>query len=136
MIKVHICTPEGEYETVEGVSLINADTTDGQRGILPRHMPIVLVLEIGKLELVYPDGTRDMYSVDEGMLFFENDTATVLTDAIEYSEDIDLDRAVKAKERAERRLRERRSDLDELRAKIALRKAINRIRVKQGGTEG
>ena len=118
MITVKIVTPAGEYKTVEDVYLINVDTTDGMRGILPRHMPIVLALEIGKLELVQ-ENQRDLYSVNGGMLYFENDKATILTDAIEYSGDIDLERAKK-------------EDLDELRARLALRKAINRIRVKEG----
>ncbi|MBQ1305134.1 MAG: F0F1 ATP synthase subunit epsilon [Erysipelotrichales bacterium] len=131
MITVKIVTPAGEYKTVEDVYLINVDTTDGMRGILPRHMPIVLALEIGKLELVQ-ENQRDLYSVNGGMLYFENDKATILTDAIEYSGDIDLERAKEAKERAEKRLREKKEDLDELRARLALRKAINRIRVKEG----
>ena len=45
MIKTKIVTPEGVYREFE-TAILNVRSTDGQRGILPNHMPTVLMLEI------------------------------------------------------------------------------------------
>ena len=130
MITVRIFTPEGEaMEPLENCSIVNVDTTDGRRGILPRHQSIVLVLDIGRMEIQQGEN-RLKYTISGGMLYFDRptDTATVLTDSIERFEDIDVQRAVRAKERAEQRLASKKETLDRTRAEIALRKAINRIR--------
>ena len=58
----------------------------------------------------------------------ENDLATILTDAIESKEEIDLRRAEEAKQRAEARLDD--PNMDMRRAEVALKKEINRISVK------
>ena len=49
MIKTKIVTPEGVYREFE-TAILNVRSTDGQRGILPNHMPTVLMLEISRLE--------------------------------------------------------------------------------------
>lgn len=126
MIKVKFVTPDGLYKEIEA-SMINCHSTDGWRGILPNHMPIVLMLEISRLELVV-DGKRQQYAIAGGMLYFENNEATILVDAIESQEDIDLERAQRAKQRAEERLNKKDS-VDLKRAQVALTRAINRINV-------
>ena len=55
----------------------------------------------------------------------------ILTDSIESEDEIDLERAKKAKKRAERRLASQESDMNMKRAEIALQKAINRIHIKE-----
>ena len=52
-----------------------------------------------------------------------------MTDTIENSNDIDLDRALSAKERAEKRLASHDSNVDQKRAELALKRALNRIHV-------
>ena len=124
MIVLNIITPEGAFDTVEATS-INLDTTDGQRGILPNHMPIVLMLNIGVMKISNND-VKKVYTVSSGMFYFENNTATLLTDAIEDVENIDVDRALQAKKRAEDRLQNP-TDIDVMRAEIALERALNRL---------
>jgi ATP synthase, F1 epsilon subunit (delta in mitochondria) len=124
MIALNIITPEGTFDTVEATS-INLDTTDGQRGILPNHMPIVLMLNIGVMKVSNND-IKKVYTVHSGMFYFENNTATLLTDAIEDIESIDVDRALQAKKRAEDRLQNP-TDVDVIRAEAALERALNRL---------
>ena len=125
MINVRIVTPNGLYkETI--ASIVNVVSLDGERGILPNHMPIVVSLKISKMEL--DEEKREVYAIAGGMLYFKDNECTILTPAIENKEDIDLRRAEEAKERAEKRIHD--PNMDQKRAEIALRKAMNRISVK------
>ena len=124
-IRVKILTPDGLYKTTEA-SIENETSEDGQRGILPSHMPIVMILNIGKMEL--EEEKREVYAVAGGMLYFKDDECTILCSAIENKDEIDLDRAIKAKERALEHLSDPNSDLK--RAEVALKRAINRIDIK------
>lgn len=126
MIKVKIITPFGLYKETEA-SIINIVTTEGQRGILPNHMPIVTMLVISRMSMQEND-VREEYTIAEGMFYFKDNSATILVDAIENVKDIDIERAVRAKERAEKRLSTTNSgDVDYVRAELALKKALNRI---------
>ncbi len=125
-IKVKILTPLGLYKETEA-SIINVVSEDGQRGILPNHMPIVVILTISKMEL--EEEKREIYAVAGGMLYFKDNECTILCNAIENKTDIDLDRAYKAKERAEGHLKDPNSDLK--RAELALKRAMNRISTYQ-----
>ena len=84
-------------------------------------------LAISRMITEESDGRKE-YAVAGGLLYFENDLATILTDAIESKEEIDLRRAEEAKQRAEARLDD--PNMDMRRAEVALKKAINRISVK------
>ena len=126
---VIINTPHGLYKKTRA-SIVNVVSTDGQRGILPNHMPIVVSLAVGKMTIEARE--RETYAISGGVLFFRDNLCTILTPAIENVKDIDLDRAMRAKERAERRLAAVHDDhVDMARAQIALQRAINRINVKR-----
>ena len=125
MINVRIVTPNGLYKETKA-SIINVRSTEGQRGILPNHMPIVLSLAIAKMEL--QEEKREKYAVAGGMLHFKDNECTILTSAIEHESEIDLERAKAAKARAEKHLHNESSDY--LRAELALKRAINRISIK------
>ncbi len=128
MIHCRIVTPHGVYKEME-TPIINIETNDGQRGILPNHMPLVTMLKIGRME-TEEKGTRQEYAVAGGLFYFRDNTAEILTDAIENKNEIDLERAEAAKHRAEMRLASNDPNYDLQRAKIALQKAINRMNVK------
>ena len=128
MINCKIVTPTGLYVELP-TEILNIGTIDGERGILPNHMPIVLALDISKMCLVN-NGKRTYYAIGGGMLYFSDNVATILVDSIESQEEIDLSRAEAAKERASKRLESKDENIDIKRAEIALKKAINRISVK------
>lgn len=131
MINVRFVTPEGLYKEVEA-SAININTTDGQRGILPNHMPIVLMINISRLETI-EDGKRKQYATSGGMLYFADNRATILVSSIESQEEIDLERAMNSKKRAEDRIsgQLKEENLDLKRASISLARAVNRIQVSR-----
>lgn len=66
--------------------------------------------------------------VNEGFMEVANNEIKIFTDSAEWPEDVDKERAQKAKERAERRLAQHESDIDYCRADMALKRAINRIK--------
>ena len=95
-------------------------------GILSNHMPLVTMLDISIMSSIL-NGNRQRYTVAGGVLFFKNNEATILSDAVEHEGDIDLARAEHAKQRAEERLRSKDPEIDAKRAQLALLKALNRI---------
>ena len=128
MIHCRIVTPEGVYKEMD-TSIINIETTDGARGVLPNYVPIVTMLKIGHMSTI-EEGERQEYAVAGGLFYFRDNQAEILTDAIENKKDIDVDRAEAAKHRAEERLSVLNDpDLDMKRAELALQKALNRLRV-------
>ena len=126
-LHVRIVTPRGIYKEMD-TEILNIQTIAGDQGILPNHMPLVTMLKIGKLATV-EDGKREEYAIAGGLLYFRENTAEVLTDAIEYKDDIDTDRAEAALERARKRLDSNDSNIDLKRAEVALKKAQNRLAI-------
>ncbi|MEE3488896.1 MAG: ATP synthase F1 subunit epsilon [Bulleidia sp.] len=122
-----ITTPHGKYKEMD-TEILNVRTTGGEMGILPNHMPIVTMLKIGKMSTI-ENGVRQEYAVAGGLLYFRNNLAEILTDAIEGKDDIDIERAVKARERAEKRLQSGDPKIDRARAEAALARALNRLSV-------
>ena len=126
MLSLQIITPSGIYLQNE-VKMINISTIDGKRGILTNHIPFVTMLDIDTLSLDFQEG-RELYSIAGGMFHLDdNNKATILTDAIENVKDIDVNRAIQAKEKAEKLLKSKQMDKDMVKAEAALKKAINRI---------
>lgn len=127
-VKVSVVTPDGPvYES--NVEMVSVKAQSGELGILPGHIPLVAPLQISAVRL--KNGNKTEYvAVSGGLLEVRPDQVTILAQSAEVSDSIDIDRAVKAKERAEQRLREQKQDnVDFKRAELALQRAINRISV-------
>ena len=125
MFNVKIVTPEAPVSTFESEQ-INIVTPNGEMGILSNHMPLVTMLNISIMSSIL-NGHREKFAVAGGVLFFKNNEATIISDAVEQEGDIDLARAEHARQRAEERLRSKDPEIDAKRAQIALLKALNRI---------
>ena len=108
------------------VDELTLHTTSGQIGILKDHIPITTSLEIGVTKAKI--GEKYKYFATMGGVFqFKDNSATILTDVCEDSEDIDVARANAAKERAQARLNERNAAIDAQRAQAALARALARL---------
>lgn len=127
MIHIKIITPLGLYMESD-VEAIHVKTVEGETTLLPNHIPLVAMLETCKLQLK-EKGVYQDYALAGGMIHLLDDHANILTDAIEGREEIDLERAQRAKDRAERRLQKQDNKTNIKRAEVALAKAINRIHV-------
>lgn len=120
----------------EDVDEVQVPGRDGYLGILPRHAPLLSELQLG--ELSYRMGGQLNYlSVFWGFVEVLPDRVTVLAETAERAEEIDLERARQAQQRAEERLtRLDDPNLDLARAQVALQRALVRVQVagRAGGT--
>ena len=131
-IKVSVVTAEQSVLEDE-VDMIVAPGIEGQLGILPRHAPLLTALQPGELRLKKA-GSEIALVVTGGFLEVRPDHVTVLADAAERVEEIDLGRAEEAMKRARERLAHRTEDLDLERATAALRRASVRIKIARRGS--
>jgi len=116
------------------VYMVVTRTTLGELGILPGHSPLVANLAIGVMRIKDPDQSTFELAVHGGFMEVTPERVVVLAEAAEFPDEIDVDRALAAKERAERRLAEKGNpDIDYKRAELALQRAM--IRLKMAGKQ-
>ena len=101
-------------------------TVSGDMGLMNNHIPMVAPMGIGRIRIIQDGKERDAACAN-GIVKIRGDHAMVITDAVEWIEEIDIERARKARERAEERLNAQTNEVDMDRASIALQKALNRI---------
>lgn len=133
-LTVEIVTAERLVRSEDGVDVLIAPGSEGQLAILPRHAPLMTTLEYG--ELVFRRGADESsFAIERGFLEVRDNRVTVLADAAEAADEIDVDRAERARERAETRLREGHEqdmgETDLARAQAAMQRALLRLRVAQ-----
>ncbi|MCG8351419.1 MAG: F0F1 ATP synthase subunit epsilon [Chloroflexales bacterium] len=112
------------------VDMISVPTRDGRIGILPRHAPLLTILDIGELGIV-KGSERTPYALAGGFMEVLPNRVTILADTVERADEIDEARAEQARIRAEERLRQVQSEQDMVRAEAELRRAMVRLRVAQ-----
>lgn len=125
-IQLDIVTPERRLVSVE-VDQVRAPGAQGSFGVLPGHTPFLTVMEPG--ELIYSAGGREhAYFVGGGFVEVHGDHVTVLAEAAERVEEIDLERASRSLEDAQKRLQSLREEEDAARVERArVRRAAARI---------
>jgi len=132
-IRLEVVTPEG-IVVQEEVNIVVAPGTLGEFGVLVNHVPFLTSLSIG--EMYYRIGNDTHYlALTGGYAEVLPHQVTILAEAAEHARDIDVDRARRAKERAEQRLRQAKTDaVDYDRAEAALKRAIARLKVAEKRT--
>jgi F-type H+-transporting ATPase subunit epsilon len=134
-INLEIVTPARQVlrETVESVELPGKE---GYLGVLPGHAPLITELGIG--ELTYRKGSETRHlTVIDGFAEVLPERVIVLAEVSERAEEINLERAVTAAERARERLAKAGSlEIDWQRATLALERALIRQTVASKGGSG
>ncbi|MGM9988848.1 MAG: F0F1 ATP synthase subunit epsilon [Bacillaceae bacterium] len=128
-MKVSVVTPNGSVFEKDA-EMVSTRAKSGELGILPGHISMVAPLAIGDVR-IKTEGKVEHIAVTEGFLEVRPTGVTILAQAAESATNIDLERARRAKERAEQRLNDRQGHVDFKRAEFALRRAINRLNVSQ-----
>jgi F-type H+-transporting ATPase subunit epsilon len=102
----------------------------GEMGILPHHAPVLAILKYGVIK-IRRDGKEELFSVAGGVAEVQPEIVTVLADAAENVEDIDITRAKAAKKRAEEALAKMKPEEHDayLRMEAALRRSNLRLDV-------
>ena len=126
LLKLEIVTPERKVLDTQVESLV-VPGVEGYLGILPRHAPLVAGLKIGVINY-RKAGKNEQGALCGGFLEVANNKATILANTVEFANEIDIERAVEAKRRAEERLKKK-ADIDVQRAELALARAFIRLKV-------
>ncbi len=129
-IRLEVVTPAGA-KVNEDVDIVNAPGFGGDFGVLANHAPFLSTIKIGTL--TYENGNkRESLMVSGGFCEVSNNKITFLVESAEKGTEIDVDRALKAKERAEKRLAQaaqQAENFNRKRAEAALQRALARMRV-------
>jgi F-type H+-transporting ATPase subunit epsilon len=132
-LSLNIVTAQRQILERDDVTKLVVPAAEGQITILPKHAALLSALGIGEM-LVYRTDGVDPIVIHGGFVQVLDDEVSVLADAAEHVEDIDLERAEAARDRARRRITGEdtelpRGGIDVLRAQLAMQRAIARINV-------
>jgi len=102
---------------------------EGQFGVLPGHIPFLSALEIG--EMYYKAGGKTEYlAVSGGFAEVTGEKVTIVAESAEVGREIDVERARRAQERAEKRIAAgKTAEIDWARAEAAMRRSLMRMKV-------
>jgi F-type H+-transporting ATPase subunit epsilon len=126
-LTVDITTPQRKW-IFEEIKSCTAPGVEGGFQVLFKHAPMLNQLDVGEIKLE-TDRDLEIFATSGGFLEVLKNTVSLLLESCEKAENIDLDRARDAAERARRRLQEHAEKTDIPRAEAALARALNRIRV-------
>ncbi|MFC1562205.1 F0F1 ATP synthase subunit epsilon [candidate division KSB1 bacterium] len=126
-LTVDIVTPEKKVFSGE-VECVTAPGTEGYFQLLHNHTPFLSSIQIGEVRLKI-SGKDHFYSTSGGFVEISRNKVAILAETAEKSEDIDIQRAETAKNRAEERLKSPAENIDDMRAELSLYRAVNRIRI-------
>lgn len=124
-ILLEIVTPEKVVLSKEVDSLV-VPAAEGYLGVMPGHAPLVTQLNIGVARYKF-DGEEEKMAICCGFMEVADNKATLLCDTAELAGEIDVDRALRAKERAEERIAKRGTEVDVVRAEAALKRSLARL---------
>ncbi len=126
-INIRIVTPTRSLID-EPVDMVIMRGIEGDLGILPGHEPLTTVLAIGSIKLIN-EGEERIATILGGFAEVGAEKITILSDAAEWPNEIDVHRAEEAKERALTRIQQRPEGCDISRAELALRRSLVRLDV-------
>lgn len=126
-LNLEILTPERRVYS----NNVNSVTIPGSQGsfqVLYNHAPIISTFEIGVIKVIVSESSTVFFSTSGGTIEVLKNKIRILADSVEAVENIDLERAKNALQRAKDRLEKKATEkIDEARAKAALARALNRI---------
>jgi len=122
---VEILTPDRKFFWGDVESII-INTPSGQIGILKDHMPMVALVEVGIVK-IKKDGNWLEAVLGQGFMEVKQNRTVILADTAEWPDEIDLNRAKAAKERAMERILRRENQTEYIRSQAALARAMARL---------
>lgn len=136
-IWLEVITPE-RVVVSEEVDIVTAPGVEGEFGVLAHHAPMVAAIKIGPLR--YKVGDKEEWlAVSGGFCEVSQNKITFLVESAERAYEIDVERALRAKERAEKRIQEyhaKIAEIDYARARASLQRAMTRLLVVERGKSG
>ena len=127
LFTLKIVTPDRVFYQGE-VSMVEFNTTEGEIGVLKGHVPTTVIISPGILTITEAEETKEA-ALHAGFAEILQNEVVILAEIIEWPEEIDEERAKRARERAEERLRTKTPETDILRAETSRQRAMARIHV-------
>ena len=125
--QLRIVTPDRIFYEGE-VSMVEFNTTEGEIGVLPGHIPMTVIVKPGVLVISEEEGVKQA-ALHSGFAEILPEGVTILAEIVEWPDEIDGHRAEAALERAQERLQNKNAGTDIARAETALLRAMARIEV-------
>ncbi|MBR9976931.1 MAG: ATP synthase F1 subunit epsilon [Bacteroidetes bacterium] len=132
LFELEIITPQRK-EYTGSVQSVSCPGESGRFQILYNHAPFLATLAVGLAKVIDAEGNTIQYAISGGSAQVFHNQMRVLANAAERSDSIDVARAEAAKRRAEERLKSHTEDIDSERVRLALLRAINRLKVAGEG---
>lgn len=129
-LDLEIISPEKKVYTGK-VKSVTIPGTKGNFQVLYNHAPLISTFDIGIIKLVLSDDSTQIFTTSGGSTEVLDNKVLILSDTVEPIESIDIERARRAKERAETRLTKKEGIVDVDRARVALARALNRIKMSE-----
>jgi F-type H+-transporting ATPase subunit epsilon len=126
--KLQIITP-GKVVFQENATSVSAPGTLGGFQVLCDHAPLISTIEIGELKVKDAKGNDLLYATSGGFVEVKDNNVVVLAETAELAAEIDVERATAAGERASTRLHSTDPGIDLDRARLAMMRSLNRLRV-------
>jgi F-type H+-transporting ATPase subunit epsilon len=133
-LQLEVVTPKGAVIS-ERVDIVTAPGYAGEFGVLANHAPLLSTIKTGII-VFKNEGRQEQIMVSGGFCEVSNNKITFLVESAERGRDIDVDRALRAKERAEKRLADavrQQEKINITRAEAALQRALARIKAAERG---
>lgn len=129
--RLEIIAPDKTFY-VGDVCMVEYNTVEGQVGVYADHIPMTQILAPGRLTITEENEERTA-ALLAGFAEITPEKVTMLAEAVEWPEDIDVNRAKEARDRALRRLDTSEGGIDIGRAELALKRAMLRLDMAQKG---
>jgi F-type H+-transporting ATPase subunit epsilon len=126
--KLDIVTPERQIWS-DDVDFVTIPTIQGEITVLANHVPVVSIIEPGELK-IRKENENIFMAVTGGFFQVTGKKVTILADAAERAEEIDIERAERAREHAKQLLEEKKQEkVPNAEAIAALQRSLARLKV-------
>lgn len=123
--RLQVIAPERVFYE-DDVDMVELNTTEGEIGILPEHIPLTTIVAPGVLRITKGGEIKEA-ALLEGFMEVQKTSVTILAESCEWPEEIDVKRATEAKIRAERRIKSGDAEINMTRAEAALKRSLTRL---------
>ena len=130
LFELEIISPERVFYK-GNAHFVELTTSEGEIGVYKNHIPTTCVLVPGIVAIHEEDKVVNA-AVHSGFVVILKDKVKVMAEVAEWPDEIDVDRANEAKQRAEERIKKGGPDINVMRAEAALKRSLTRLRLKDG----
>jgi F-type H+-transporting ATPase subunit epsilon len=128
LFHLEIVTPKKVILSAE-VTSFSAPGVMGGFQVLKSHAPLLSSIAVGEVKVIDAAGVETRYATSGGFVEVRDNKVVMLAETAERSDEIDIERAQSAKERAQKRIAEKKLETEAERARAALSRALNRLKV-------